>query len=60
MAVGKMRNCEMWNVEWKLWKGAVEQWVKCVMRKFVVCVRLYVHGRVLLTPMNGRALYVSC
>jgi len=25
------------------WKGAVELWVKCVMRKFAVCVRLYVH-----------------
>jgi len=28
-AVGKMQNCGMWNAEWKLWKGAVERWVKC-------------------------------
>ena len=29
VAVGKMRNCGMWNAEWKLWKDGVERWVKC-------------------------------
>jgi len=41
---GKMRNCGMWDAEGKMrngnWKGAVERWVKCVMRKFAVCGRL--------------------
>ena len=39
-AVDKMRNGN--------WKGAVQRWVKCIMRKFALCGRSYVHGGVCL------------
>ena len=51
--VDKMRNCGMWNAEGEMRKGAVERWVKCIMRKFAVCGRSYVHRREQLIPMNG-------
>jgi len=42
------------------WKGAVELWVKCVMRKFAVCVRLYVHIHVTQFTAANAACGNSC